>query len=213
MPELFRCGGGRSHFGSPPQAAVHTQSRSEEVGPIDTAMPHMPASQHRDAYRDKVSKTSFEGMRDLVALIGKPLMFLKVIHVGQGREDVETLIEQLGLPMVRGSPFTEGLYCAFDLGVPFEDMRELMINIKNAVRRLPGRANDGTAAARFRFRFRPFLVSSHNATVPTLEEIGCSHPESAKSHIASRRPQPDAYAHPAYRRPVSYDARILGRAA
>ena len=37
--------------------------------------------------------------------------------------------------LVSRSPFTEGLYCAFDLGVPFEDMRELMINIKNAVRR------------------------------------------------------------------------------
>jgi hypothetical protein len=153
----------------------------------------LPApSQKRDAYRDKVSMTAFKSMRDFTARVGKPLSFLKVIHVGHGRDDVEMIVQQMGLPMVRGSPFTEGLYCAFDTTVPFEAMRELMIGVKNAVRRLPGRANDGTAAARFRFRFRPFIVSANSESLPILEEIGTAY-MTASSHALPASPYAERF--------------------
>lgn len=130
-----------------------------------------PEAQQRDAYRDKVSVASFASMRQLAGRAREPLVFMKVIHLGRGRLDFEAEIERMGVPMVRGTPFTEGNYYGFSVGVDIEEMCYLLRSVGNTVRGSDMRNRERGAETRIRLRFQPFAVSVNSTTLPILEEF------------------------------------------
>jgi len=136
--------------------------------------PERGAGGTRALHQDHVSPHSFAAMKRVVARVGKPMQFLKVIHVGCDKKEFEEAVESEKYPIVRGVPAAEGAYIGFMKDESFLEMRQQLsaLNKRAVLQQTSGiKKRPHNTESRIRYKYEPFVLSAGDEEVPVLHRL------------------------------------------